>query len=284
MEFIDIFDASLCRAHITPTTKDALLQQGATLAAEHKSTDGIKAEHLYKLLKKREKESSTGFGDRLAIPHARVKGMKQFLCFLLTSKSGIPFDALDQKPVHLFFILLGPEEQVQEHLRHLAFLSRTIAKSNIKDVLLSETEDKKLYTRFVKVFQKNAPQRTETTTQQSATQAPSTSSLIVINLYQEELLEDILEILLEFDISGASIIDSIGMGQFLSQTPLFGNFIGTLRQNKYHSKTIMVIAPKQKVIPLFDEIERSIGSFEKSEAMSVFAIDVQTVRGSMNAI
>ena len=80
-------------------------------------------------------------------------------------------------------------------------------------------------------------------------------SLLFLVLYNEDCVEEVLEVFLEYGIEGATILDSSGMGKFISSTPLFGNFIGCMHQNKHHSKTILTLVSTPHIPALVRAIE-----------------------------
>jgi len=71
----------------------------------------------------RERLGSTGLGNGVALPHGRLRGLKQPIAALVTLKQGIDFDAIDRQSVDLFYALLVPEESTEEHLKILARLA-----------------------------------------------------------------------------------------------------------------------------------------------------------------
>jgi len=71
----------------------------------------------------RERLGSTGLGSGVALPHGRLRGLKQPIAALITLRQGIDFDAIDQQPVDLLYALLVPEESTEEHLQILAQLA-----------------------------------------------------------------------------------------------------------------------------------------------------------------
>ena len=75
-------------------------------------------------LARREQLGSTGLGQGVAIPHARVKGLNRILAAYLRLKSPIPFDAPDGEPVSDILVLLVPKQAVDEHLSVLADATR----------------------------------------------------------------------------------------------------------------------------------------------------------------
>lgn len=84
------------------------------------TTPGLNPDDVYHAILEREKLLSTGFGHGLAIPHAKLKGLKDFVVGLGIHRKGIDFDAIDEKPVHVVVMILGPENQQEEYLKVLA--------------------------------------------------------------------------------------------------------------------------------------------------------------------
>lgn len=284
MQVGSFLSEELCEVHISATTKKEVLRYSAERLASHPATKGLSAEMLFRELQKRERQTSTGFGNEVAIPHARINGMTEFIAFVMTSKQGVPFHATDGLPVKLFFVLVGPEERVRDHIKILAVLSRTLCKEGIKEQLLDQDEAPGLYKQVEGEIQEHIATIAPADSAARTTHEKGDSALILINVYEEDYLQQVLESLLEYGITGATIIDSAGMGRFLSEAPLFGNFIGFMRQNRYHSKTIIATANSNTVESLFNEIEQNIGEDKKYEIVSLFALPLHSMRGSMSAV
>jgi nitrogen PTS system EIIA component len=93
----------------------------------------------------REKLGSTGLGGGIAIPHCRVGHCDEPLGTLLTLEEPIPFDAPDDKPVDLLFVLLVPEEAHQQHLDILATVARLFSQADLCERLRAARDDRALY-------------------------------------------------------------------------------------------------------------------------------------------
>ncbi|MBE3031072.1 PTS sugar transporter subunit IIA [Sneathia sp. DSM 16631] len=91
----------------------------------------------YEDLLEREKLGSTGIGEGFAIPHAKSDFVKELIMTVGISKNPIEYDAVDGKPVNIFFMFLSPNELSQEYLILLAKISRFIREPNFKSELLS---------------------------------------------------------------------------------------------------------------------------------------------------
>ena len=89
-----------------------------------KRVPGVPAEKLTEVLLDRERLSSTGIGDGVAIPHGKLAGLPSLVAAFGVSREGLDFDAIDGKPTHLFFALLAPENSAGVHLKALARISR----------------------------------------------------------------------------------------------------------------------------------------------------------------
>src|SRR6186713_2737664 len=84
----------------------------------------------------REKLGSTGLGQGVAIPHGRVKGLKEALGALVRMRQPIPFDAPDGQPVALIFVLLVPDRATDMHLQILSELAQMFSDKAFRERLL----------------------------------------------------------------------------------------------------------------------------------------------------
>jgi PTS system nitrogen regulatory IIA component len=87
----------------------------------------------------REKLGSTGLGQGVAIPHGRIKGMKEALGALVRMRQAIPFDAPDSQPVALIFVLLVPDRATDVHLQILSELAQMFSDKAFRERLLGAT-------------------------------------------------------------------------------------------------------------------------------------------------
>jgi len=77
-------------------------------------------DEIYKAILEREKLLSTGFGLGLAIPHAKLRSIRDFVVGLGIHRAGVSFDSLDEKPVHVLVMILGPDSQQEDYLKVLS--------------------------------------------------------------------------------------------------------------------------------------------------------------------
>jgi PTS system nitrogen regulatory IIA component len=109
----------LCRA--PGTSKKRVLETISQFIGEQ--VDHLDADELFTNLLARERLGSTGLGNGIAIPHCRLKNLDRVIGGLVTLEQPIDFEAIDDKPVDLLFVLIVPEQATQEHLNTLAALA-----------------------------------------------------------------------------------------------------------------------------------------------------------------
>ncbi len=96
---------------------------------------GISQTLVFDSLFAREKLGSTGLGQGIAIPHGRIKGLKQATGAFIRLAEAIAFDAPDGRPVAQLFVLLVPEQATEEHLQILSELATRFADRQFREKL-----------------------------------------------------------------------------------------------------------------------------------------------------
>ena len=113
--------------------RDALTELAGVFARGRINVD---SEAMLHVLLERERLGSTGIGDGIAIPHGKLPGLEEMVVSFGRSREGIAFEAMDGKPVHLFFLLMAPENSAGQHLKALAKISRMLKDANFRKNLL----------------------------------------------------------------------------------------------------------------------------------------------------
>ena len=127
---------------LSENKEDVLAELIDALIASGLSMDRGKA---IDVLEHREKLGSTGIGDGVAIPHGKVSGLSHLVVAFGRSKKGIPFNAVDGKLVHLFFLLLAPENSTGRHLKVLAKISKMLKMPDFRKKLIDAKTTGDLY-------------------------------------------------------------------------------------------------------------------------------------------
>ena len=103
----------------------------------------------------RERLGSTGLGQGVAIPHGRIKGLKEALGAFIRLAQPVPFDAPDGNPVTLVFVLLVPEKATEKHLQILSELAQMFSDKNLREAM-SRAADAAALHQLVSAWQPDA--------------------------------------------------------------------------------------------------------------------------------
>ena len=114
------------------SSKKRLFEQVGLL---FENNQGIARSAVFDSLFAREKLGSTGLGRGLAIPHGRIKGLKEARGAFLRLATPVPFDSPDGKPVSLLFVLLVPEHATEQHLQILSDLAEHFSNNTCREAL-----------------------------------------------------------------------------------------------------------------------------------------------------
>ena len=130
----NILSPSQVLLDLEASSKKRVFEQAGMLFENHL---GLARTVVFDSLFAREKLGSTGLGQGIAIPHGRIKGLKQAAGAFLRLATPVPFDAPDGRPVHLLFVLLVPEQATEEHLQILSELAQRFSERPFREALTS---------------------------------------------------------------------------------------------------------------------------------------------------
>lgn len=271
MELYTILSKECCSVQLQARHKEEVLLEISRLAKRSILVESYTEQELFTAFKDREAQGSTGFGDGVALPHIRLKGVEDFLLFVAVAPQGAEFNAMDKKKVKIFFVIIAPEEKVNEHVQILAAVARAIAIGNLKKELLASRSEGVLYETFLRHVQHTV----------EGGAAVRKMKLMFVILYFDEYLYHILEYFIQEGIDGATILESSGMGAYISSIPLFASFIGFMNEKRNHSKTIMALIPEDRENEIIQGIEEITGDLDKKDGAMVVSLDVSFFKGSM---
>jgi PTS system nitrogen regulatory IIA component len=123
MEIADLIGPNSVIADLRATSKKQALQELAERAA---SVTGLHERQIFDVLLERERLGTTGVGNGIAIPHGKLPGVKHITGVFARLDSPVDFEALDDQPVDLVFLLLAPEGAGADHLKALARIARVL--------------------------------------------------------------------------------------------------------------------------------------------------------------
>lgn len=147
MRLDQIFKMEFLNENLLSDTKEGVLAELINILIE----SGLKIDRARAIdvLQQREKLGSTGIGDGVAIPHGKVSELQDMVIAFGRSRRGIAFNAIDGKPVRLFFLLLAPEHSTGQHLKALARISKMLKTPNFRKTLIDAKTKNDLYKAIV---------------------------------------------------------------------------------------------------------------------------------------
>jgi PTS system nitrogen regulatory IIA component len=140
-------------ARVSVSSKRMALSAAADLAARKL---GRPSAEILEALLERETLGSTGVGQGVAVPHARLEGLDRLTGLFLKLEQPIAFDAVDDRPVDLLFVLLAPKDSGVEHLRALARVSRLLRQGELREQLRQARSADTVYALLARETRSNA--------------------------------------------------------------------------------------------------------------------------------
>ncbi|MDH4396025.1 MAG: PTS IIA-like nitrogen regulatory protein PtsN [Limnobacter sp.] len=117
------------------TSKKRVFEQAGLV---FENNQGVARSKVFDSLFARERLGSTGLGQQVAVPHGRIKGLREPVASLVRVHDPIPFDAPDGQPVKLLMFLLVPENANQHHLDILSELAQMLSDADFREKLFTE--------------------------------------------------------------------------------------------------------------------------------------------------
>lgn len=271
MDIIDILNEKACTVSLGAKNKTECLLELARLVSF--ADPECDVSDLVEAFEFRESQGSTGFENGIAIPHARLKHSDKFILGIAVSKRGIDFDSVDGKKCHLFFALVGPENQPRTFLQLLAQISLVTKSPSTRKELLSAKTPLVLKEIFLENIPGGLIERPE-----------GARKLLTIVLYETEYMDDIGQLLLEQNVRGASVTESTGMHGVLSNVPLFADFLNFLGNRSETSKTITAIVAENQIPAIVEGLERILGDLDAHTGAAVYVTDISYFKGSLETI
>jgi PTS system nitrogen regulatory IIA component len=148
-----LLPASHVHLDVQVSSKKRLFEQVGLHFENH---DGIAKSVVFDSLFARERLGSTGLGQGVAIPHGRIKGLKDALGAFFRLGQPIPFDAPDGNPVTLVFVLLVPEKATEKHLQILSELAQMFCDKSLREAMGRAADAAALH-QLITAWQPDAP-------------------------------------------------------------------------------------------------------------------------------
>lgn len=147
MNLFSLLDHNTILSNFVVGSKEELINVLVDALEEHIESKE-KLEEVREAVLEREEIMSTGVGKALAIPHAKTKAVDKNLAAFALLKEPLDFDSIDNQPVRLVFLLVGPESNNSQHIKLLSRISRLMNSSSFREKILDCTTSEEILKAF----------------------------------------------------------------------------------------------------------------------------------------
>lgn len=134
MKLCDLLNENCIVAQLQSTSKDDVINELIDLFKDDPRVLDI--EKVRQTVMARERILSTGVGKNFAVPHGKTDAITEIVCAFGKTAAGIDYNALDQQPVHLVFLIVGQDNLVSLHIKLLSRISRMMTKDEFREKLI----------------------------------------------------------------------------------------------------------------------------------------------------
>ena len=258
-----------CELNLTAKSKVEVLTQLSKIAKKNKVLNDCSVDQIFQALSQREEKGSTGFGKGIAIPHCQVEGIKDFVICLAISKRGIDFASLDNKKAKVFVTIIGPSDNRSDHLKYLAKISGVLKNNSTVENLLRSNSVIQLYEEFIRHSDSDFPKMSK----------KGKEKLMLLFVQDEDILEEITEVMVEFGIQNASYIETQKMENLMSKVPLFLGFFNFTGGTNKFGKIILLPVQKSYITAFIQELEDHFGDLNTYSGVSLIVLDMLFSKG-----
>lgn len=142
MRLSKIMKKELIKLELNAKGKQGVIEEMVSLISKDKRIKD--KDEVLKAILNRELLKTTGIGNGIALPHARTDAVQDIVIAFSRSRDGIDFDAVDKRPVNLFFMVVGPEGKNEEYLKVMSMLARLLSNQENRNALMEAKTPKDL--------------------------------------------------------------------------------------------------------------------------------------------
>lgn len=137
MKILDVLQKDAILVGLKSQDKKGVIEELVTPVAR---IAGVNHEDLVRVLMEREQLGTTGIGGGIGIPHGKLKSLKTLVLGFGLSRKGVDFESIDGRLVHIFFLLITPENSTGIHLKLLAQISKILKNDTFKEKVLNAAD------------------------------------------------------------------------------------------------------------------------------------------------
>lgn len=137
-----LIDTATILPLMTAADKTGALDEVLTAAQSSSAFPKKETDQIRQALLEREDRGSTGIGNGVAVPHVKSDAVKKLGLVVARSEAGVEFQAIDGRPVHIFFLLVSPADKAEDHLECLKWIAGLARNADFRRFMMQvDTED-----------------------------------------------------------------------------------------------------------------------------------------------
>jgi PTS system nitrogen regulatory IIA component len=268
MKLNDVLQKECIAAGVTLKNKTEALLYIAQTAKKSPTLTEVSQNEILEGLQARESLGSTGIGKGIAIPHCRLKSVKNFVVGVITVPSGVDFDSLDGEKARLIVFIIAPEVESNQHLKLLSAISQSLLAPKALHRILAEQTPDGIYESFLygKDVEINGREQVD-------------KSLIHVFIQSEDIFRNIIQIFTGMESSSIVIVAAENASVYLSKIPLFASFWSD--EPSDFGRIIIAVVDKNLTNEALRRIESVAGDLNKCTGVMVIVQDVSYAAGSL---
>lgn len=268
MKLADVLRKECIVANARLGDKAEAIREVARLAKQCSVLENVSEQEILAGLQARETLGSTGVGKGVALPHCRLKPVKDFVVGLITVPSGVDFDAIDAGKVKLIVFIIAPEAESNKHMRLLSVISQMLLAPKVPERILSGQTPEGVYESCVQ------EQDAEISVREGIAK-----SLIHVFVQSEDVFRDILQILTGVESSSLVVVGAENASVYLSKLPLFASF--WTDEPSDFGRIIIAVVDKKLSNEIVRRVETVAGDLGKGAGVMVTVQDIAYSAGSL---
>lgn len=267
MKLNELLREECIRVGSTVDDKAMALCEIASLAKKSKVLKKVSEEAILEALQERETLGATTIGQGIAIPHCRVKGVRDFVVGLLTVPDGVEFESEDARKVHLLAFIIAPEKSSNTHVRLLSSISQALQDTAVVNKMIEAPDSHTLQSLFLEAAKIDVTD-----------QLPVPRNLIHVFVQDEKVFEDILKNLSTLEGISLSILEGGPCRSYLTQ---FASTVDPSANGQDVSRCIIAIVERSLSNEVIRRVETVTGSLLKCMGVMVAIQELAYSSGSL---
>jgi len=269
MKLTELLRSECIRVGSTVDDKAMALCDIAALAKKSAILKNVSEEAILEAMQERETLGTTAFGHGIAIPHCRMKGVRDFVVGLLTVPAGVEFESEDAQKVHLLVFIISPQKSDNAHIRLLSTVSQALQDASVVRKMIEAPDSETLRSLFLNATKEDV-----------SDQFPLCRSMVQVFVQDKNVFLEILEALSSLEDTSLSVFDGQSCSSALVAAQS-GKKGSSVKGKETVSKCITAIIDRSLSNEVIRRVETITGSLQECIGVMVTVQELTYSGGSL---